>query len=332
MHYPSSFRRILAVRVVVALTALLVASASCGGSSAVVSAPSAPSPAASSWVAAAIGSAPDLSIFARPSARADAYWGPLLARLLAGSDHEGDFISHGSGMMVLNARQIDMHFTLRDPIHSKDIDPRSVGWVGILHGLMPLDPLSLRSGAGRPLFAAPSRLPSGVVMYPPDPEYLRTYSFFAPTLFITTDGTAIVTEQVSAPRTRDLLSQYGAPPPALQAPAASLAGATFGITSMRFLSAGKSDKTAVMQGAVVAGFGLRGGANGAVDGYVDYASTDDAERAYAALIRTCAERKDQCVFEPGLFRDAKAEREGRRIVVTLAFSDKLLRSLQQSSP
>jgi hypothetical protein len=323
-----------------ALVGLLVlVCASCGGAAPPpVAAPSAPAPALTSWVGAAIGGAPDLSFFVRPTAaRSDAYWGPLLSRVLSGQDKEGDFIGHGSGTMILTARQIDMHFAIRDPLKlhgssgSKG-DPSMIAWVGVLYGVMPLDPLGLRSGAGRPLFAPPYRLPTGVLAYPPAADYAHEYGILAPTLFVTPDGTSIVTDGGSAVRARDLLATNAAAPPPLQAANEALAGTTFGVTSMRFLNAGKNDRASMMQGMIDAGFGLRGGATGSIEGYADYATSDDATRAYTAFQRTCAEKMDTCALEPGWFKDAKAEQTERRIVVKLAFSDALLRSLQSYAP
>lgn len=327
-------------RAVLAFLLVLVC-ASCGGpgaSSPPVAAPSAPPPAVTSWVGAAIGGAPDLSFFVRPTAaRADAYWGPLLGRVLSGGDREGDFISHGSGIMILTARQIDMHFAIRDPLkfsgssNSKG-DPSAVAWVGVLYGVAPLDPLGLRSGAGRPLFAPPQRLPTGVLAYPPDAAYAQQYGTLAPTLFVAPDGTSIVTDGGSAVRARDLLARDATAPPPLQAANEALAGTTFGVTSMRFLSAGKNDRASMMQGMIDAGFGLRGGAAGSIEGYADYATSDEATRAYTAFQRSCAEKADTCALEPGWFKDARAEQTDRRIVMKLAFSDALLRSLQSYAP
>ncbi|MDB4996368.1 MAG: hypothetical protein JWM74_3800 [Myxococcaceae bacterium] len=298
-------------------------------------APVAPSQAQASWISGVIGGPPDLSVFVRPTAaRGDTYWGPMLSRVLAGRDNESDFISHGSGLMVLNARQIDLHIAIRDPINYRNTkgDPRSIGWVGVIHGMVPTDPLGLRTGGGKPLFAPAYRLPSGVLMYPPDAAYAQQFGLFAPTLFVTPDGTCVVTEQVSAPHARDMLAQNGGPPPALQAAPESLGGVTASVTSLRFLNGGKDEKAAMIQGAIATGFGLRGGANGAIDGYADYATSDDAERAFAAFQRTCAERAEKCALEPGWFKDAKAERDDRRIVVTLLFSDAMLSSVRELTP
>jgi len=321
--------------VVVGLFVLVFAS--CGGAPnpPPVAAPSAPPPAVASWVGAAIGGAPDLSFFVRPAAaRSDAYWGPLLSRVLAGRDQDGDFIGHGSGTMILTARQIDMHFAIRDPLNFRGSkgDASMVAWVGVLYGVAPLDPLGLRSGAGHPLFAPPYRLPTGVLAYPPDAGYAHQYGILAPTLFVTPDGTSIVTDGGSAARARDLLAVNAAAPPMLQASNEALAGTTFGVTSMRFLNAGKNERASMMQGMIDAGFGLRGGTTGSIEGYADYATQDDATRAYSAFQRTCAEKMDTCALEPGWFKDAKAEQTDKRIVVKLAFSDALLRSLQSYAP
>jgi hypothetical protein len=324
-------------RAAFSVTALVLMCVSCGSASPKppVAAPSAPTQAQSTWIANVIGGPPDVSVFVRPNAaRADTYWGPMLSRALAARDRDDDFISHGSGMMVVNARQIDLHLTIRDPLHYKNAkgDPRAIGWVGVIHGLVPLDPLGLRTGGGRPLFAPSWRLPSGVLMYPPDAAYAHELGPFAPTLFVTPDGTCIVTEQISAPHARDVLAQNGAAPAPLQAASDSLAGLTFGVTSLRFLGAGKNDKAAMVQGVIAAGFGLRGGTQGSVDGYADYVTADDAERAYTAFQRTCAEKAEACALEPGMFKDAKAERDDRRIAVTLAFSDAMLSSLRELTP
>ena len=290
----------------------------------------APTAAQVSWVGDLIGGPPDLSIVVRPSAlRADPYWGPTVARALAAHDLGGDIISQGSVAVLANAQQIELHVVVRDPLrwaNGQNLDPRSIGWVGIVHGLG-LDPGSFRSGAGRPMFAAAERLPSGVVAYAPDAAYAEEYGLFAPTLFILPDGTAVVTEQVSAPRARDALARNGTSPAALATAPEALGGIVMGISTLHFLSAGKADRASISQGATAMGFGLRGGANGAVEGYADYATTDDAARAYAALERACAERSDGCTFAPGMFKDAKAERSGGRISVSLVFTEATLRSI-----
>lgn len=315
---------------------IVMASASCGGAGPATVAPRAPSATEAAWVTAVLGAPPSASLFVRPIAiRGDAYWGPLVGRVLGGRDRAGDFISHWSGGMILNARQIDMHFSVRDPIayrqKSAKSDPRSLGWLGVIHGLAPMDPLAMRSGAGRPMFAPPWRLPSGVTMYPPDQAYAAEYGEFSPTLFIMPNGTVVVTEQVSAPRAHGFFSANNAPSPPLEAAPAALAGVTVGITSMRFLNVGKHDQTALLQGATSAAFGVRGGTNGAVEGYADYTTSDDAERGYAALQRTCAGRADGCILDPTMFKDAQADRDGKRITISLAFTDSLLNSVRDAT-
>ena len=323
------------VRTVVAAVGVVVACASCAGANRPTVAPRTPTADEAAWVTALLGSKPELSLFVRPNGlRSDAYWGSLVGQLLGRPDQRDDFISHGSGNMILNARQIDMHFSIRDPIAFRQreakSDPRSIGWVGVIHGMVPLDPLGLRSGAGRPMFAPAWRLPSGVAMFPPDQAYAAEYGEFAPTLFILPDGTCVVTEQVTGPRAYAFFSANRPITPPLDASAEALAGVTFGITSMRFLSSRKHDQTALLQGATSGAFGVRGGTNGAVEGYVDYASSDDAERGYQALERTCAGRAEGCIVDPTMFRDAQADRQGSRITVSLAFTESMLNSLRNT--
>jgi hypothetical protein len=277
-------------------------------------------------------------VFVRPNAaRADAYWGPLIARYLSARGSRGDFISHWSGAVVLTAQQIDMYIVDRDPLdrarEKSKLDTRGIGWVGIVYGHPPFDPLVLQAGSGKPLFAPPLRLPTGVLVFPPHPAYQDEYGAFAPTLFITPDGTCIVTEQVSAPRVQNMLAANPTPPPPLTAAPESLGGVTFGVTTLRFVNGGRQEKNASFaQGMVAAGFGLRGGAGGAVEGYADYSTSEDATNAYGAVQRTCAQRTDQCILDPSLFRDAKLEQSGNRLVMTLVFSDKLLQSIQSLQP
>ena len=80
------------------------------------------------------------------------------------------------------------------------------------------------------------------------------------------------------------------------------------------------------------GFGLRGGTEGAIDAYADYATPDDAARAYQAFEGSCAQKPNPCSFEPAMFRDARAVRDGQRIAMRLSFSEKLLRSLRDWTP
>jgi hypothetical protein len=307
----------------------LVVCVSCAGTPKVVAAPSPPNDSESAFLRATIGGKPDMSVFIRPkAARGDAYWGPMINRALSGRDNESDFISHSSGMALLDARQIDLHVTVRDPIalkkHDK-VDPSALGWVGVIFGLS-IDPFSIRDGKGRPLFVPGERLSSGVVSYGPSDLFTHDLGALAPTLFVTRDGTCVVTDPISAPQMRQVLAQTGEPPAPLVATDDSLGGITFGVTSLRFLEKGRN--SGPFQGIVQAGYGLRGGRNGAIEGYADYASSDDADRAFSVFQRTCVENSKECVFEPSLFRDAKAERDGVRILVTLAFSEPLLKSLQ----
>lgn len=317
-------------------TGLLVFLAACGGglSAANVAAPAPPTAEQAQWIASAIGGTPDFSVVARPlAARSDTYWGPLIARLLQTRDGRGDFISRMSGSMVLSSQQIDMHFATRDPIlgrgrDSKD-DGRGVDWIGFIYGMAPVDPLTLRSGNGTPLFAPPVRLaPSGVLMYMPDQRYAREFGDFSPTLFITGNGTCVVTDQRSAPRAHGMLSAANFAPPPLAAGPDTLGGVRAAVTSMRFLNAKTGDRTAITQGMTAAAIGIRGGQNGAIESYGDYATVDDAKRGYSALQESCARRKNECLIDPSYVTDAKAEREGSRVVVTLSLSEKLLRSLQ----
>ncbi len=139
--------------------------------------------------------------------------------------------------------------------------------------------------------------------------------------------TYVVADQGTAPRVQAMLAQNPSPPLALESPPDSLGGLTFGVTALRFVDP-RSAGGAVTQAMVAAGLGLRGGAGGSVDGYASYATSADAERGYEALQRECASKPDGCFFSPGLFRDARASRDGNRINVSLAFTDKLLDSIQ----
>jgi hypothetical protein len=334
-HRSSFFSPARVLRVLLALTALvLLVSCSSGSGSRPVSAPA---PSLSSWIAAVTGAPPELSLFIRPSAvRADPYWGPMFSRLAAERDRRGDFISHGYALQLANARQLDVHVSIRDPIRhadkrSKRTDPRVIGLIAVFHGLPPTDPLALRSGGGLPLYAPPFRLPSGVLMYWPDRNYLAEFEY-APTLFVTPDGTCILVDPLSATRARDVLAMNAAPPPPMEAAPGMLAGGAGSVTSLRFMDARRSDPGAILQGATLAGLGVRGGSNGSVEGFVDYTTSDDAARAYSAFMQSCAQKPESCELEPGMFKDARAERDDRRILVTLAFSDAMLRSIQSWTP
>jgi len=313
---------------------LALAFVSCGGSDARVAAPLPPSGAQAAWLVAALGAMPDATVAVRPTAaRTDPYWGPLVGRVIAQRDRPGEVISHGSGAMVLNAQQVDLHVVIRNPIglenRRKKLDARSIGWLGVIYGAVPFDPLAVRDSDGRPLFVPPFRLPSGVLVFFANPAYLNSYGAIAPTAFLLPGGTYVVADQVSAPHVQGLLTQDGSPPLAMQLPPDSLGGLTFGVTSLRFVDAKSTDQTALTQGMTAAGFGLRGGAGGAVDGYANYATSDDAQRGYAALERECAHKPDSCLMSPGTFRDAKASRDGNRIIVSLAFTERFLNALQQ---
>ena len=314
---------------IVALTVL-----ACGGSGPPTAAPLPPSSSLNGWLVATMGGMPDASMTIRPqAARTDPYWGPLVGRVLAMRDHRGDIISHASGATVLNAQQIDLHLIYRDPLGlagssgKKKADLRAVGWLGVIHGAVPFDPLGVRDGDGRPLFAPPFRMPSGVLVFFASQPYLHDFGPIVPTAFLLPNGTYVVADQTAAPRVQAMLAQNPAPPPALEMPPDSLGGVTFAVTSLRFVDA-RSAAGAITQGMVAAGLGLRGGAGGSVDAYASYGSSDDAQRGYEALQRECASKPDSCFFSPGLFRDARASRDGTRLNVSLAFTDKLLNSIQ----
>lgn len=318
----------------VALVAIVVALAalSCGGSGPPTAAPLPPNASLNGWLVATLGGTPDASLTIRPqAARTDPYWGPLVARVLGMKDHRGDIISHASGATVLNAQQIDLHIFYRDPLGlsggKQKADVRAIGWLGVIHGAVPFDPLAVRDGDGRPLFAPPFRMPSGVLVFFASQPYLQTFGPIAPTAFLLPNGTYVVTDQTAAPRVQGMLAQNPAPPPALEMPADSLGGMTFGVTSLRFVDT-RSAAGAITQGMVAAGVGLRGGTGGSVDAYASYSSSDDAQRGYEALQRECANKPDSCFFSPGLFRDARASRDGTRVNVSLVFTDKLLNSIQ----
>ncbi|MEA2747712.1 MAG: hypothetical protein QOI41_1855 [Myxococcales bacterium] len=317
------------VSVMVAFAAL-----SCGGGGPPTAAPLPPGSSLNGWLVATLGGTPDASVTIRPqAARTDPYWGPLVGRVLGMRDHRGDIISHGSGATVLNAQQIDLHVIYRDPLglsgKSKP-DPRAIGWLGVIYGAVPFDPLAVRDGDGRPLFAPPFRMPSGVLVFFASQPYLQTFGPIAPTAFLLPNGTYVVADQTTAPRVQGMLAQSPAPPPALEMPPDSLGGMTFAVTSLRFVDT-RSAAGAITQGMVAAGLGLRGGSGGSVDAYASYGSSDDAQRGYEALQRECASKPDSCFFSPGLFRDARASRDGSRLNVSLAFTDKLLSSIQSQA-
>src|SRR5204862_3056625 len=114
-----------------------------------VAAPSPPSGSESALLQASLGSKPEMSVFIRPKlARADAYWGPMINRALAGHDGDGDPLSHSSAMMLLEATQIDLHVSVRDPIALRaksKADFGAIAWVGVFFGLA-LDPMVAHDG------------------------------------------------------------------------------------------------------------------------------------------------------------------------------------------
>jgi hypothetical protein len=247
-------------------------------------APSVPSGAGATFLTDALGARPDASVFVRPAAlTADPYWGPVVARVVEG---------HDTWHRLASATQIDVHFSVRDPLFfmkRKASDPAALGWIAIVHG----------------------------ASEKPDADSISG------TTFVAGDGTFVVTDSVSASRVSALLAREA--PPTLEASPDALAGATFSVTSLRFFKSGNGD--GLVHGMTAVGYGLRGGSNGALEGYADYASSDDAEHAYAAFEQTCVARTDGCIVPPMWFRDARAVKHDRRITVTLTFSEALLRSL-----
>ena len=325
-------------RLVLLLGIVLVLScgASCGGSSqkSVV----APVATDAAWIPQFLGGPADVTVMLRPNAiRFDTYWGPLVSRMMA---HEkGDPYTRMSVQQLAASRQIDMYVTLRDPLrlygggsHGKGVDATAVGWVAIVYGMPPTDPAGLRMHHGEPVFTPPIRLPSGVLMFNGDANLANETEGLSPTLFFTADGAWIATDQVSAPHVRDFLTRTPNAPPQLSTSADGLAGITMGVTSMKFMDSSKSASSAMMAGAVAAGLGLRGGANGALEGYADYATSGDADRAYKSFEAECAAKPNECVIYPGFFKEAKAEKDDKRLLVTLAFSEALLRSIKNYDP
>ena len=314
----------------------LLGVAACGGSAQkpVV----APVATDSAWIPQFLGGPADFTTMVRPNAlRFDTYWGPLVSRLMA--NEHGDAYSRMSVQQLASSRQIDVYVTLRDPLrlygggNSKGVDATAVGWIAIVYGMPPTDPVPVRTNHGGPVFTPPVRLPSGVLMFSGDANLANESAGLSPTLFFTPDGAWIATDQVSAPRVRDFLSRTPTAPPQLSSTADGLAGVTMNVTSMKFVDSAKNASSAMWSGATAAGLGLRGGANGALEGYADYATSDDADRAYKSFQAECAAKPNECMIQPGFFKEAKAEKDDKRLLVTLAFSDALLRSIQSySSP
>ncbi len=319
-----------------AIALALSCGASCGGSSqkSVV----APVATDAAWIPQFLGGPADVTVMVRPNAiRFDTYWGPLVSRLMA---HEkGDAYTRMSVQQLAAARQIDMYVTLRDPLrlygggnHGKGVDATALGWVAMVYGMPPTDPVALRMHHGDPVFTQPIRLPSGVLMFNGDGNLANETAGLSPTLFFTADGVWIATDQVSAPHVRDFLTRTPNAPPQLSTATDGLAGITMSVTSMKFVGSEKTSSSAMMAGAVAAGLGLRGGANGALEGYADYASSGDADRALKSFEAECAAKPNECTIQPGFFKEAKAEKDDKRLLVTLAFSDALLRSIKNYDP
>jgi hypothetical protein len=290
----------------------------------------------SAWIPRFLGGPADFTAMLRPNAvRYDTYWGPLVGRMLADTSHESDASQRMAAQQLSQARQIDTYVTLRDPLRlyggSKgDISANSVGWVTIIYGMPPSDPVAFHAKHGQPLFLPPVRLPSGVLMFNAEPKLAADSAGLTPTLFFTTDGAWIAADQVSALRVRDFLLRTPTAPPQLSSTADGLAGITMGVTSMKFMN--PKDAGAMAAGVVAAGIGLRGGSSGALEGYADYDTKEDAERAYKSFQTECAAKPNDCIIKPGFFKEARAERDDRRVLVTFAFSDALLRSIQSYSP
>jgi hypothetical protein len=315
--------------VVLLLVALAMLACSCGSSQKSVVAPVATD---SAWIPQFLGVPADFTVMVRPNAiRYDAYWGPLVARSM--SYNKGDDYERMMAQQLGSSRQIDMYVAMRDPLRlyagkSKGVDANSIGWVAIVYGMPPTDPVAARMRHGEPLFMQPVRLPSGVLMFNGNPNLANESEGLSPTLFYTQDGAWIATDQVSAPHIRDFLTRTPNAPPALSTTADGLAGFTMSVTSMKFLNPEKTGDAALYAGATAAGLGLRGGANGALEGFADYATSDDADRAYKAFQSQCAAKPEQCIIQPGIFKEAKAEKDDKRLLVTLAFTDAMLRSIQ----
>ena len=291
----------------------------------------------SAWIPQFLGGPADFTAMLRPNAlRFDTYWGPLVSRILSQPDKGGDPSQRIAAQQLAAARQIDTYVTLRDPIRlyggsKSEISASTVGWVTIVYGMPPTDPVAFHAKRSEPLFLPPVRLPSGVLMFGAEPKLAADSAGLSPTLFLTTDGAWIAADQVSSLRIRDVLSRTPNAPPQLTSTADGLAGVTMGVTSMKFMDSGNG-ANAMMSGVVASGVGLRGGSAGAIEGYADYATADDADRAYKAFQNECAAKPNECIIKPGFFKEAKAEKDDRRLLVTLAFSDALLRSIQSYSP
>lgn len=301
----------------------------CGSSQKPVVAPVATD---SAWIPQFLGSPADFTVMVRPNAiRYDTYWGPMVSRAMA--YEKGDAYERMAAQQLGSSRQIDVYVTMRDPLrlygggkNGKGVDATALGWVAIIYGMPPSDPVALRNRHGEPFFTPPVRLPSGVLVFNGSGDFANDSSGLSPTLFFTSDGAWIATDQVSAPHIRDFLTRTPNAPPALSSTPDGLAGFTMSVTSMKFVDSSKD--AALWAGATAAGLGLRGGANGALEGYADYATSDDADRAYKSFQAQCAAKPEDCVIKPGFFKEAKAEKDDKRVLVTLAFTDALLRSIQ----
>jgi hypothetical protein len=318
----------------IGLLSVLFAATSCSSTPPAIIAPTQDT----AWATQSLGGQSDLAVMIRPTAaREDTYWGPLANRLLSETKSSHDATTRWA-RGVSSAKEIDVYLTLRDPLllaggshkHGQ-VGAGAIGWIAVVYGMPERDPRSFTDDDGKPLFLPPSNLSSGVTMWPADPEFASESGGLVPTVFTTRDNVWIAADQVSAPRVSDMLARSSSPPPPLASAPDALAGVAFSVTSMRFVSAGSSDPGNVAAGAVAAGIGLRGGANGALEAFADYGSDADAERAYKSLQESCAQHTKECVFPPSFFREVRAERGDKRIRVTMLFSEALLRSIQSYS-
>jgi hypothetical protein len=331
---PAHLMRKLLALVFVVLVACLTA---CAGSR--VETPIAPS---NGWIASLLGSPSNISIVVRPNQlMTDPYWGPAMQRSLAKPDkkHDPDEVPNQQLGAFMRAQQLEAYIVVRDwsraeRVKSEDVGVETLGYAYVVRGLPVTDPLTLTTKRGERLFAPPTRLPSGVLEFPPNAAYAQHKRGLAATLFIMPDGTWVGVDSYTAQRAHGIYGNTGQAPPAMEIEANAMLGgfvdaAVIEAASRRAETRDDNWK----RGLVGAGLVLHGGRDGAIEGILDYAKDGDAERSAdwmkSELRAACKDRELACVLIKTMIRDVKVSADDRRVSVRFYFSELLLRKLAE---
>jgi hypothetical protein len=294
------------------------------------------------WVASILGAPSNMSIVLRPQALlADPYWGPAMQRAVAKpSKHEdADEVPNAQLAPFLSSSQMEVYLAVRDQARlsnapKESLGAETLGYVYIVRGAPRLDPLSLTTNRRERLWAAPARLPSGVLEFPPSREYAQRKRGLAASLYVMPDGTWVGVDQGTSQRARAIYTQSAFAPPPASFDGEGLFGGFVDRAVLDAVTSRAETKNGVWrQNLGAAGLVLYGGRDGALEALLDYGDSDDASRTQdwieSELKAACQNNELLCLLVKAAIRDVKVSRDGKRVGVRFFLTEALLRKISE---